>query len=543
MTMAPRTNLPAIAAIALLLSISSAFVAQAQTFGAKCLAFRPENYVTNSSRTAVEYITSGTTLKLTDNVVSCGRAFQTVATNLCRVGLSIPTSTKSSISFELWLPETWTGRFLGTGNGGIDGCLKYEDVTYAALNGFAAFGTNNGHNGTTAIDFLNNKEVGIDFAWRALHIGTISGKKLTKIFYGKQHTKSYYLGCSLGGRMGLKAAEKFPHDFDGIVAGAPAVDFNNLISWRASFFPITGRIGSSNFITADMWGGLIHNSILAQCDDLDGVTDGIIEDASQCHFDPLVIKCQGDAVPPTCLNTAQISQVRQIFAPYVDASNSVIYSGMQPGSEALAATKLYAGVPFSYSDEWFKFVVHSDPSWNVSSLSLSDVAAAERLNPGDIKTYPESFEAFAATGGKILSYHGQQDNQITSFQSNRFYDRLLRKTPQFELEKYYRTFRISGMNHCSGGPGAWVLGQGGGSPSTGIPFEREKNILAAIVAWVEEGIAPKTIEGTKFSGDAVVNDVNFTRRHCRYPEEQLYIGGDHTLATSWRCEQTDDKGL
>ncbi|KAL5316270.1 hypothetical protein ACEPPN_015315 [Leptodophora sp. 'Broadleaf-Isolate-01'] len=533
--MAPCFSLLAIAAAAPLL-ISSGFAAPAQTFEAKCLAFRPENYITNSSRTVLEYVASGSTLALTDNVASCGRTSQAVATNLCRVGLSIPTSTKSSISFELWLPETWSGRFLGTGNGGIDGCLQYEGVAYAALNGFAAFGTNNGHNGTTAIDFLNNKEVGVDFAWRSLHTGTVSGKKLTKIFYGKEQKKSYYLGCSLGGRMGLKTADKFPNDFDGIVAGAPAVDFNNLVSWRASFFPITGPIGSSNFITSAMWGGLIHNAILAQCDHLDGVTDGIIEDPTKCNFDPSAIQCQGDAAPPTCLNAAQISQVKKIFAPYVDASNKIIYPGMQPGSEALSATRLYAGVPFAYSDEWFKYVVYSDPSWNASTYSLSDAAEAERLNPGDIKTYPDSFKSFAAAGGKILSYHGQQDNQITSFQSNRFYDHLLKKTPQSELEKYYRTFRISGMNHCNGGPGAWVFGQGGGAPSVGIPFEKEKNILAAMVAWVERGIAPETIEGTKFTGDTVANGVSFTRRHCRYPKKQVFTGGDHTLSTNWRCE-------
>jgi feruloyl esterase len=175
------------------------------------------------------------------------------------------------------------------------------------------------------------------------------GKNLTDIFYRMRHSKSYYLGCSLGGRQGIKAAEMFPDDFDGILAGAPALDFNNLVSWRASFFPITGPIHSTNFIAASTWTNLIHNEILNQCDGLDGVIDGIIEDPDLCNFTPDTLSCHYKT-PPDCLTPVQVEMVRKIFSPLYGEDGKLIYPAMQPGSEDMAISKLYAGMPFSYSE-------------------------------------------------------------------------------------------------------------------------------------------------------------------------------------------------
>lgn len=176
----------------------------------------------------------------------------------------------------------------------------------------------------------------------------LAGKELTERFYKKPHHKSYYLGCSLGGRQGFKASEMFPHDFDGIVAGSSALDFNNLVSWRASFLPITGTVNSSNFIEAATWITLIHNEILNQCDDLDGVMDGIIEDPSLCNFRPEALLCVKDMVK-NCLTPVQVEVVRKVLSPLYGVDGKLVYPAMQPGSEILAVQKLYAGVPFSYS--------------------------------------------------------------------------------------------------------------------------------------------------------------------------------------------------
>ena len=182
-----------------------------------------------------------------------------------------------------------------------------------------------------------------------LHTITVAGKKLTDLFYGKTHEKSYYLGCSLGGRQGVKAAQMFPSDFDGIVAGTPAIDFNNLQSWRASFFPITGPANSSDFISTATWSALIHEEVLNQCDGLDGVIDGIVEDANLCNFRPDALLCK-EHTSVNCLTSAQVEKVRKIFSPFYGEDGNLIYPAMQPGSEILAAQELYAGKPFGYSE-------------------------------------------------------------------------------------------------------------------------------------------------------------------------------------------------
>lgn len=183
-----------------------------------------------------------------------------------------------------------------------------------------------------------------------LHTSVRTGKKLVKSFYGKPHDKSYYLGCSLGGRQGIKAVEKFPGDFDGIVAGAPALDFNNLASWRASFFPITGAIGSPDFISASTWTSLIHSEILNQCDELDGVVDGVIEDPNLCNFHPETLLCADAESKADCLTSIQVEKVQKIFSPLYSDDGNLVYPAMQPGSEIMAVLKLYAGKPFSYSE-------------------------------------------------------------------------------------------------------------------------------------------------------------------------------------------------
>jgi feruloyl esterase len=387
-----------------------------------------------------------------------------------------------------------------------------------------------------------------DFAWRAVHTEVASGKLLLQKFYNKPQSHSYYIGCSLGGRQGFRAAEMFPDDFDGILAGCPALDFNNLISWRASFYPITGPIGSPDFISNDTWISLIHNEVLAQCDGLDGVVDGIIQDPNLCNFRPEAIMCsEGQNASTSCLSPTQVEMVRKIFSPFYGVDGNVIYPAMQPGSEIMAVQKLYAGAPFSYSEDWFRYVVLNDPTWNASKFNITDAALADALNPMDIRTWPtrqlESFfrisdkTASHPVGRKLITYHGGQDNQITSFDTERFYNHLqtAMQASSAELDSYFRFFRIPGMFHCSSGPGAWVVGQAGSSSSKGLPFDPKVNVLAALVEWVERGVPPETIGGTKFVDDNVSKGVQYTRRHCRYPRRITYTGGNATLESSWAC--------
>ncbi|KAI1176116.1 feruloyl esterase B [Nemania sp. FL0916] len=538
----------------------------ASTFKQKCHSFSPSTHLSHphpSSHPIVvnrlEYVPANTTLTFPDNDPSCNRASQLVAADICRVALFVPTSERSGLHFEGWFPdpEMWNGRTLATGNGGLDGCIKYEDIAYGAANGFLsvssylhtfiAFGTNNGHNGSSGAAFYHNEDALIDFSWRALHTSVEIGKELASKFYDRAHGKSYYIGCSLGGRQGIGGALKFPADFDGVVAGAPAVDFNSLYSWRASFFPITGSVGSSGFISAETWKTTIHDEVLRQCDDIDGVKDGIIEDPILCHVDtgPLLCKDDGNEGGDRegCLTAAQVDVVNAIFSDYLYPNGTLLYPRANPGGEILASDGLYAGAAYGPSADWFKYVVLARPDWDPTTYTIADAERAVLQNPADIATWPsstsKSLAAFRARGGKILTYHGQQDQQISSLNSVRFWKRLAGEQDGFELERmdpFYRLFRVPGMNHCSGGPGAWTIGQGGSAQAYAIPFDREHNVLAAVVDWVEHGIAPDEIVGTKFVDDAVEKGIMYNHRHCRYPFRSTYSGaGDPADMESWHC--------
>ncbi|KAF2029366.1 tannase and feruloyl esterase, partial [Setomelanomma holmii] len=412
--------------------------------------------------------------------------------------------------------------------------IKYEDLAYTSANGFAAVGANNGKNGTGGLPFYHHPETVIDFAWRSLHTTAQTGKAMTKAFYNAPYSKSYYLGCSLGGRQGVGSAEKFPQDFDGIVAGAPGVDFNNLVSWRARFFTITGALGSPNFISATAWKTWIHDEVLKQCDSIDGVKDGIIEDPTLCAFDPSTLLCAGNSTEK-CLHENQVDQLKSIFSDYRYLDGELIFPAMQPGSEVGAVDRLYAGAPFPYSEDWFKYVIYSNSSWSDSTFNFTDARVSNAANPGHIRTYPRSLPAFESRGSKLLIYHGQQDTQITSFNSNRFYAHLKGRRTYDDMDKWIRFFRVSGMNHCNGGPGAWVFGQGGNTAAAGIPFEADRNVLKAIVDWVERDVAPEYLEGTKFVNDTVSLGEDFRRRHCKYPLRNTYVGGDYKAPASWKC--------
>ncbi|KAL9107490.1 MAG: hypothetical protein Q9227_007591 [Pyrenula ochraceoflavens] len=494
----------------------------------------------------LEYVPAGTNLSFPYNDPSCATSNQLVSKDVCRVALSISTSNRSGITFEMWLPRNWTGRFLATGNGGIAGCIAYADIAYGSSNGFATVGANNGHNGTGGTAFLNNPDTVLDFTHRSLHTSVLTGKSLANAFYTQPHTRSYYIGCSLGGRQGIDSASRYPTDFDGVLAGSPALDFNNLYSWRASFYPITGPPTSPSFIPASTWKTLIHNEVLRQCDALDGVLDGIITDASLCSFRAEALLCSNTTTTSpsptsnssTCLTPAQVLTVQRIFSPLYGLNGTLIYPAMQPGSELNAATGLYSGAPWPYSVDWFRYAVYNNPSWDPATFNLTDAANAAAINPGDVRTWPTGeLVPFRERGGKLITYHGGQDNQITSFDTPRWYDyvSLSLNSPSQQLDSWLRFFRVPGMFHCSGGPGAWVFGQSGGSASTGIEFEPSGNVLSALVEWVERNREPEMVVGTKFVGDEISGGVEGRREHCRYPARSTYVGGNASEVGSWVC--------
>ncbi|OLN91627.1 putative feruloyl esterase B-2-like protein 3 [Colletotrichum chlorophyti] len=475
-------------------------------------------------------VSAGTNLTFPENHPTCTRPSQIVDVDICRISMLTTTGPTSNISLEVWLPSNWTGRFLSTGNGGTGGCIQYEDIAYAVAQGFAAVGANNGHNGTVGEPFLNNPGVIEDFAYRSLHTGVVIGKETTKAFYGKEHTKSYYLGCSTGGRQGFKEAQDFPDDFDGIVAGAPALSFPNLTSWSGHFFTATGAVGAPSFLSASQWNA-VYKDILAQCDGLDGQVDGIIEDPDLCHYRPEALICGGNETA-TCLTGAQAQTVRTVFGDLYGIDGSLVYPRMQPGAQATGI--LLAGNPFSYTTDWFRNVVYNDSNWDPATLGPKDYATSAQQNPFNINTWEGDLSGVKDRGTKILHYHGLQDPIISSDNSARYYNHVSRTMglTSSQLDEFYRYFRISGMNHCSGGPGATFIGN---KPTAVAGYEPEGNVLSAIVRWVEEGVAPDSILGTAYVNGTKANGVAFQRRHCKYPTRNVYKGGDPNSPDSWNC--------
>lgn len=292
--------------------------------------------------------------------------------------MRVTTSNRSEITLEAWLPTNWTGRFLSTGNGGLSGCIQYEDIAYAASHGFATVGANNGHNGTSGYAFYNNPEVVADFAYRSVHTGVVVGKQVSKLYYGTTHKNSFYLGCSTGGRQGLKSVQDFPDDFDGVVAGAPAASFDNLTSWSGHFYTLTGNSTAPTFISYNMW-GVIHDEILNQCDGLDGAIDGILEDPTLCQFRPEALQCApGNST--NCLTSTQVQVVEKIFSDYYGVNGDLIYPRMQPGSELIARSVLYEGANFTYTTDWFRYAIYSKSS-SISYVHES-ILTIQTIHPG-----------------------------------------------------------------------------------------------------------------------------------------------------------------
>lgn len=515
-----------------LLAAALASKVSASSFEKQCAKLASSLTIANATVWFTESVAAGTNLTFPDNDATCARPSQVVSVDMCRVALYVATTSRSGISMEAWLPKNWTGRFLSTGNGGLSGCIQYEDLAYTVGLGFSTVGANNGHNGTSGKAFYNNPEVVNDFAYRSVHTGVVVGKEISKSFYGKTHKKSYYLGCSTGGRQGFKSAQAYPDDFDGIVAGAPAVAFTNLTSWSGHFFTITGTKNSSSFVPANLW-PIIHKDILAQCDGLDGAVDGILEDPLLCNYRPESLICQGTNTT-NCLTGTQAAAVRAIYSPLYGNGGALVFPRLQPGAELLGLSSiLFTGAGFSYTDDWFEYVVFNTTSWDPATLGPDDYDLAATQNPGNIQTW-EPLTGYHAKGGKILHYHGQQDPIISSDNSPRYYDFVSRSMnlPSTSLDEFYRFFRISGMSHCSGGEGASFIGQKGASTAT---YDPSGNVLTAMVQWVEKGIAPDTITGTKYVNGTQSLGVDYTRKHCRYPYRNAFQGGDVKNPNSWKC--------
>ena len=494
----------------------------------------------------------------------------------CRVTATLTPSSDSSIKIEAWLPEGgWNGRFLGTGGGGFQGVISYNALASGIQAGFAATNSDlgTGVSGCTplycgsagnmgnplAIAFgdpaapttglFGHPERIKDFGYRAIHLMTVRGKEIANAFYRQKARKAYFAGCSTGGQNALMSAQRFPDDYDGILAGAPAFNRTHLhmaglYQWQNTH-ATPGRFIQPGQMT------LINKAVLKQCVGQDGgaITDPFLTDPRDCRFDPKVLQCTGGQVPPACLTDEQVTTMRKYYAGATDPVNGqLINPGAPRGTETddifALGLAFQERLPEPAFDGLFYWVFGPSFGYPNSAVNFANfdfhhdidkvddkLAAVLNANSTDLGEFREH-------GGKLLMYHGWADPLIPAQSSINYFNALVkngghdfdrngfqpvgfgeRGNPALQqTQSYARLFMAPGMFHCAGGPG----------PNT---FDA----LSPLVNWVEGGVPPETIVATKFVDDTPPA-VQMTRPLCVFPKVAKYRGsGSTNIAANFVC--------
>ena len=435
----------------------------------------------------------------------------------CRVAATLTPSSDSDIKVEVWLPAlAWNGKFQAVGNGGWAGAISYGALASALQEGYATASTDTGHTGGNASFVIGHREKVIDFAYRAVHEMAVKSKTIIAAFYDRAARFSYWTGCSTGGRQGLMEAQRYPEDFDGIIAGAPANNQTQLCAWRiaveAKILQEPASVVPRTKLT------LLNRAVLAACDALDGVSDGLLTDPHQCHFDPTTLLCRvGDG--DNCLTAPQVEAVKMGYAPAKKKTGELIYPGLVPGGETGWAMLTGANSEPGVIDVgMFRYVAHEDPAWDWRTFDLDRDTTLVDKKAGFIDATNPDLSAFRARGGKLLIYHGWNDGgsggAISPENSVNFYSSVLaRMGPQ--QDNWLRLFMVPGMTHCGGGPGP-----------------NQVNWMAALERWRESGVAPDQLIASHVSD----NRLDMARPICPYPQVAQYNGvGSTNDAVNFAC--------
>ena len=428
--------------------------------------------------------------------------------SFCRVAATLAPSADSDIKIEVWLPTSgWNGKFQGVGNGGWTGSIAVPALSEAIRRGYAAASTDTGHEGGSGQFALGHPEKLIDFGWRAVHEMTVKSKAVVNAFYGSAPQRSYWVGCSSGGKQGLKEAQKFPEDYDGMVAGAPANYWTHLVTQSLWAAQATLKDPASA-IPRDKY-ALIHDAAVARCDASDGVRDGVIEDPSRCQFDPKTLLCSnGDG--PSCLTAAQVAAAQRIYAPARNLrTGQEIFPGLAIGSEKGWAALAGGPRPLSIADDHYKFVVFKNPDWDFKTLDFDrDLELADRID-GDfgLNANDPNLQKYAARGGKILMYHGWNDQLIAPSNSINYLKSVEKALGAAKTADLMRLFMVPGMTHCAGGDGTSSF-----------------DMLKVLEQWVEQKQAPQRIVASRVENGKPVR----TRPLCAYPQVAKYSGSGST---------------
>ena len=445
-----------------------------------------------------------------------------VTVPFCRVAATLTPTPDSNIKIEVWLPlpDSWNGKFEGVGNGGLGGSIITAYMVPGLVRGYVTAATDTGHDNSSAPGAfaLGHPEKVIDYGYRSTHLTAVAGKAIAEKFYGRAAKHAYFSGCSQGGQEAMMEAQRFPADYDGVIAGNP------------DYYQTHHEIGAHLWIVSALYGdpagaippskaSLVGHAVNEACDALDGVRDGVLEDPRQCRFDPGVLRCKG-ADGPDCLTSPQVEAIRRIWEGPNKATGPGYYPGLERGGEAdtwapwiataspEANLHGYLGMPF------FKYFVFADPNWNFRAFDYKvGPPLVEKKLAAALDATDPNLEPFARRGGKLIHYHGYSDPDIPPRASILYYESVAKALGgRAKVGAFYRLFMVPGMGHCAGGPGATSF-----------------DTLTALEHWVEQGTAPETIVATKYA-DAANPAHGIIRTHplCSYPATAHYVGSGST---------------
>jgi feruloyl esterase len=439
-----------------------------------------------------------------------------VKASFCRVQGVI----EKEINFELWLPmaQAWNGKFLGAGVGGDAGTFNLLDLPRGLNRGYAAATTDTGHKATEVGWMLGDPQRLTNYELRANHLLAVKSKALIEDFYAQAPAHSYFIGCSGGGRQGLKEMQRFAADYDGIISGANGPKTPEMTARR--MWEIKLRDSQPTLMSRADW-QLVSQAGVARCDELDGVRDGVAEDPRKCRFDVGELQCVGSKTP-SCLSAEQVAFARKFYAPLRDEDGKKIDDGILPGVLIDNGRSQLALGSFGRA-------VRRQSDWNGEGFEIrKDLPALKKTMP-ELAADDTDVSAFRKRGGKVIFHTGWMDGAVAARMVTGYYDELTRANGPRRTAAFSRLYMMPGVFHCQGGPGPDQVGASGADAPIVDP---QHDMLSALEAWVEKGQAPEAMIVSKVQSGQVVR----TRKLCPYPLQARYLGkGSTDDAANFTC--------
>jgi feruloyl esterase len=452
-------------------------------------------------------------------------------------------TTSPAVNFEVWLPlEGWNGKFQVVGNGGMAGTLSYPAMASALQRNYATASTDTGHAaGPVAFDAswaAGRPDLIEDFGHRSLHLTTVNGKQVVAALYASPPEYSYYVGCSKGGQQGLMEAQRYPQDFDGIIAGDPANDWTRFYAGAHLWYSLAMLEDSQAWIPPAKLPAL-ENAVNNACDAQDGIEDGILMNPLACQVDLSTLTCPAGTDDNACLTPRQVSAVEKIWSGVSNSAGELVYPGLVPGGEAAAggwSTWVTGSEPFRSlhwlgGEGFFRWFVFDDPDWDFTTFDFdADLEYALRKVGPAVDAVDPDLTTLRDNGAKLIVYHGWSDPDISPVASINYYNQVVdfiatglgagaRAQALESTRDFFRLFMVPGMAHCRGGPGP-----------------DQFDALTALENWVEKGIAPQSIIAAKIEA----GETTRSRPLCPYPEVAIYDGSGSTdLAENFYCANPD----